>query len=167
MGKYFANKLVKSSISFTDRIWGLFFGATKGLLFSLLLVFFTGAFVEPIGQVFPFFPTVFEESKFCSFAQQYNPLLRLRLINNLRILARSLNDPDYAQLLAENPEFKGLIEQDSIRAIMDDDELMDLLQKRSYFKFATDPKIQQLVNDPEAIQLLTTVNLDKEVQDTI
>ena len=39
IGKFIASKLVKGKIGVGDRIWGFFFGAVKGLIIIVMLIF--------------------------------------------------------------------------------------------------------------------------------
>lgn len=167
LGKFIAKRMSKKGIKFSDRIWGLFFGGIKGLIVVVLIIFFVDLLPGDIKQSMPFTSVIFSESKIVSAIQPYNPLLKLQIMQNLQSVISALTDPDYMNLLSNDPGFQKLRQNDSIKQIINDPELKKILEERQYIKFITYPKIQNLIKDPEAMKLLLKTDIDKAVVSNI
>lgn len=163
IGKFVANRMLKGGVKFGDRLWGLCFGGVKGLMIVMLAVFLIDSLPQEVKQIFPAAGNAMEASKVVSSIQPYNPFLKLHIMQNLRLVVSSVNDPDYMELLIDDPGFQKLIQQESIKAVLNDTELKDILRKEQYLKFIMHPKIRQLIKDPEALRLLMTTDIDKAV----
>ena len=163
IGSFIINRMLKGEVRLGDRFWGFCFGGIKGLLIIMIIVFLVDSFPVNLKQVFPSVNTALSESKVVSFVQPYNPFLKLHIMQNLRLLISSVNDPDYMELLVDDPAFQNLIQQKSIKMLLNDAELKEILNKQQYLKFITHPKVQGLIKDPEALKLLMTTDIDKAV----
>lgn len=159
IGKFIARRMNKKGIRFTDRLWGLIFGGIKGSIILILIIFLI--------DIFPVAPDVFRESKIVSTIQPYNPLLKINIMQNLEMIVSSLSDPDYMDILADDPGFQSLKDNETIRLILNDPELKKILSERQFLKFITHPKIQMLIKDKEAMRLLLTTDTDKAVIENI
>lgn len=167
IGKFIARRMLKGGIKLGDHIWGLFFGGIKGSIIIIILIFLISSFPPGVKQLTPAVSREFDESKIVSFVKPYNPFFKLHIMQNLNLIINAINDPDYAELLLNDPNFQKLIEQKSIKEVLDDPELENSLKKQQYFKFITNQKIQQLIKDPKALKLLMTTDIDKAVIDNI
>lgn len=155
IGKFIAKRMTKRGVKFSGRLWGLIFGGIKGSIILILIVF--------LMDIFPIAPDVFRESRIVSLIQPYNPLLKINIMQNLEIIISSLNDPDYMDILANDPGFQRLKDNETIRLILNDPELKKILSEHEFLKFITHPKIQMLIKDKEAMGLLLTTDIDKAV----
>lgn len=163
IGRFIANRMLKGGVKLGDHLWGLCFGGIKGLMIVMLVVFLIDSLPANIKQFLPAVNNALEESKVVSSIQPYSPFLKLHIMQNLGLVISSVNDPDYMELLVDDPGFQKLIKQESIKAVLNDPELKDILKGKQYLKFIMHPKIQQLVRDPEALRLLMTTDIDKAV----
>lgn len=167
LGKFVAKRMSKKGMRFSDRLWGLVFGGVKGLIIVVLIIFLIDLLPINIKQSVPFISDVFKESKIVSMIEPYNPLLKLQIMQNLQVIASSLSDPDYMELLNNDPGFQKLRQNESIKQILNDPELKKILEEHQYIKFITHPKIQLLIKDPEALKLLLKTDVDKAVVSSI
>lgn len=163
IGKFIARRMTKKGIKLGDRIWGLVFGGLKGLIIVIIIIFLLDIIPSSVKESIPAVSALLRESKIVSVIQPYNPLLKIHIMENLQIIISALGDPDYMDLLSEDPGFQKLRQQASIRLILDDPELKKALTERQYIKFITHPKVQMLIKDQEAIKLLLTTDIDRAV----
>lgn len=159
IGKFIAKRMTKKGIKFGDRLWGLIFGGIKGLIILVLVIFLL--------DLFPVAPDILKESKIVSLIQPYNPLLKINIMQNLEIIISSLGDPDYMDILANDPGFQRLKDNETIRSMLNDPELKKILSERQFLKFITHPKVQMLIKDKEAMRLLLTTDIDRAVIENI
>lgn len=167
LGKFIAKRMSKKGIKLSDRIWGLFFGGIKGLIIITLIIFLLDLLPSNIKQSMPFILNVFKESKIVPIIEPYNPLLKLQIMQNLQAVISALTDPDYMSLLSSDPGFQKLSQNENIKQILNDAELKKALEERQYIKFITNPKIQALMKDSEALKLLIKTDIDKAVVSNI
>lgn len=167
LGKFIAKRMSKKGIKFSDRLWGLVFGGIKGFIIVILLIFFIDLLPGDIKQSVPFVSNIFNESKIVSVIEPYNPLLKLQIMQNLEAVISALTDPDYMNLLGNDPGFQKLKQNDSIKQILNDADLKKILEEHEYIKFMTHPKVQNLIQDPEAMKLLLKTDIDKAVVSNI
>lgn len=163
LGKFIANRMSKKGIKFSDRIWGLVFGGIKGMIIVILVIFLIDLLPGDTKQSLP----LINESKIILAVEPYNPLLKLQIMQNLETIITALTDPDYMSLLGNDPGFQKLKQNDSIKQILNDQDLVKILEKHEYIKFITNPKVQNLIKDPEAMKLLLKTDIDKAVVSNI
>lgn len=163
IGKFFSRRMTKKGIKFGDRLWGLVFGGIKGLIIVILIIFLLDILPDELRQSIPLVSNVFGESRIVSIIQPYNPLLKIHIMKNLQIVISSLSDPDYMELLSNDPGFQRLRQNESIKMVLNDPELKKVLEEGQFIKFITHPKVQMLIKDKEALRLLLTTDIDKAV----
>lgn len=163
VGKFVAKRMTKKGITFSDRLWGFLFGAFKGLIIVIAIIFLIDFLPNGVKQSIPLVSSTFVESKIVSTIQPYNPLLKIHVMQNLQIIISALSDPDYMDLLSKDPEFQKLCNQQTIRELLNDPELRKIIEERQFIKFIAHPRVQMLIKDQEALKLLLTTDIDKVV----
>lgn len=163
IGRFIANRMLKGGVKLSDHVWGFLFGGIKGSIIIVIIIFLIDSFPSGTRQLVPSVNNIFEESKIVSLIQPYNPFFKIHIMQNLSLVINAINDPDYMELLRDDPNFKKLLNQDSIKQILNDKDLKEALEKQQYIKFIANPKIQKLIKDPEALRLLISTDVDKAV----
>lgn len=164
VSKFILARILKEGVSTSDRLWGLSFGAIKGLIISLLIVFFVSLFPENIMQLFPVASKVYRESKFTTYTLPYNPLLKIHIIKNLKIVTTAIYDDEYREQLEKDKNYRAILNQKSIKPILEDQEIRQYIENKQIIKFISHEKTQALMKDTEAIKLLLNTQLDKKIE---
>lgn len=167
IGKFLSKRMAKKGIKFSDRIWGFLFGGVKGLIIVVIIIFLIDLIPSNVKESIPIVPDLFRESRIVSIIQPYNPLIKIHIMENLQVIISALSDPDYMALLANDPGFQKLRQNESIRQILNDPELRKILEERQFLKFITHPSVQALIKDQESLKLLLTTDIDKVVISSI
>ena len=162
-GKFIAGRMSKGRMSVGDRLWGFLFGGIKGFIILVLIIFFIDMLPAGVKNLAPEAVNFTEGSKIITAVEPYNPFLKLHIMENLQIMLSVLNDPDYMDLLKNDPGWQKLRKQESIQEVLNDPQLRDIITQRQFLKFFTNPKIQGLIKDQEAMKLLLTTDIDKAV----
>ena len=160
-GKFIARRMSKDKINIRDRVWGFIFGGIKGFVILILIIFFVNSLPHTVKNLVPEAETFFGESRIITAVEPYNPFLKLHIMENLQIMLSALNDPDYMDLLKDDPGWQKMRMQESIQTVLNDPELRDILRQRQFLRFFTHPKVQRLIKDQEAMKLLLTTDVDK------
>jgi len=167
IGKYFANILIKKGVGLSDHFWGFFFGLFKGIIIITIIIFLIDIIPFNLERISPAISEEIKNSRLVTFVEPYNPLLKIHIFDNINIIINSANDPDYMELLNKDPEFRELVAQKSIKAIIDNPELKLILENKQVLKFLTHPDVRNLINDPEALKLLLRADIDKTIIENI
>lgn len=156
VGKFIAKKMARKGPTFSDRIWGAMFGVLKGSIILVVSIFLIDIFPSKLSDSIP-------SSKVITIIRPFNPLLKLQMLQNLQIMIHAIEDPDYLELLNKDSKFRELKTQESVNLVLDDPDLRKIIDKQEYIKFATHPKVQDLIKDHEALKLLLETDVDQTV----
>lgn len=86
-----------------------------------------------------------------------------RSTDDIQHLAETLADPSKMQAIGSTPEFEELIEDEKLKAIFNDEETVKQIQEKNISKLLVNPKIHNLLRDPQLVRKL--LSLSKQVID--
>jgi hypothetical protein len=167
IGKFISKKMSKKGPSFTDRIWGGLFGALKGIIVIVLVVFILDSLPYNLQIKVPFATKILEESRISEKIRPYNPVIKIHIMQRLAEVIAALKDNEYANILRDDAVFQKIKESEAIKQIIIDPEFIKVIEQKNYLQFITNNKVQEIVDNPEILQLILSFDIDKAVISSI
>ncbi|MFC1599157.1 hypothetical protein ACFL2W_00035, partial [Candidatus Omnitrophota bacterium] len=152
--------LKTKNVSSPSRLAGALVGAAKGIFFAILVLVSLHVFAGFLKKINPSIETYLRDSYFCVKLREGVELFGVDAVDKLyyanKLLSEDLdvkkvNDEEVLLELRENP---------SIKAILQDKQLMKKIQDKQYREVLTDPKFSSLLKDKEFIKMMYSIDYE-------
>jgi len=161
-------KMLRGNIegpSFFSRVGGGIIGGAEGALCVLAVLVLLHFLNGMAGAAHPGIPRVLENSLFYSRYKEFSKSSNIPGVKETFAMGESLKgkqkklvlDPAAAGKLRDNP---------SIKAILEDKQLLESIQKKDFAKIISNPKFIKLLSDKELLKQLGTPGL-YQIQNTL
>ena len=146
-----------------NRWLGLAGGALVGMLLGFVVLCVADAFYKLHPSSENWLARAASRSWLRGAVDQSNPANRLLIADTLTMMEDVNKNPDRREEFQSQKIIQDLLAQPTIRAVIEDEELMDAIRRRDIRRAASDDKIHALLNDPEARRLI----FSREMQETV
>ncbi len=138
--------------------WNRNLGALVGMLFGAGLSFCILCSADAFYKAYPdsegWWTKRAGESQLRKLVTPINPADRWLLTDSLKLVRQVKEHPEKVGEVGENEVFQKLMDAPVIKAILDDEDLMDAFGRRDLKRIASDKKVRDLLSDPELRKLM-------------
>jgi len=148
--------------------WNRNLGAVVGLVFGAGLGLCLLCLADALYKAFPESDTWLVRAAQGSYLRRlvspHNPADRLLVTDSLRVVSAARRDPEKLAELEQEDVFRRLAEHPTVRAILEDEELMDAIRRQDIVRVARDEKIRRLLTDPELRRLIFSEQMREAIR---
>ena len=130
-----------------DRLLGGVFSLCEGAIILLLLIWFFDCIGEDSLERSERVRIAWNESRVCQWAHAHNPIAGLTPMRRLEGFFIAARNQDARSTLHEQPSYARMLENTHYRAVRDDGEIIDALNRRDLISILNNNRVRALLSD--------------------
>lgn len=140
-----------------NRVGGALAGCAKGVAFVAVVFFFLA--LIPSSQLHAWMPNVLKSNTY-KLAARYNPLGPAVVLDRMRILRHTLNDPAAKQKMVNDPRMEKLLDKYELRSALRDARFIRSIEEGDYDTLRKNEQVEALMKDDHLAEVLGELSKD-------